>query len=92
MARSGKNLSATVLLIAIMAAVLCSMPTCTRSECHQYSNGWCECNHLSGAYSGPCLGLDDSCNDTCLSESSDNIYGECNRDFQCECFTKCASP
>ncbi|KAG2544113.1 hypothetical protein PVAP13_9NG810100 [Panicum virgatum] len=92
MAPSGKNsLSAAVLLIVIVAAVLCSMPTCTRGECHQYANGWCECRHLSGSYAGPCLGLDHSCNETCLSESSDNIYGMCDKNAQCSCYTKCAS-
>ncbi|OQU84551.1 hypothetical protein SORBI_3004G075550 [Sorghum bicolor] len=91
MVSSGKNLSAAMLLIFLVTAVLFSMPTCTQGECKQYGNGWCECRHLSGTYSGPCFDDDDDCNETCLNEDSTNIYGECDDNYQCSCYTKCSS-
>ncbi|KAG0532131.1 hypothetical protein BDA96_04G082100 [Sorghum bicolor] len=82
MASSGKNLSATLLLIIIVAAVcpLCSM---ARDNCEQK-----ECRHLSGSYQGPCLGfIWETCSDVCQAESTNNAYGDCGCDFKCWCYT-----
>ncbi|KAG0524450.1 hypothetical protein BDA96_07G212500 [Sorghum bicolor] len=48
--------------------------------------------HLSGSYQGICVGLinDNTCNNVCLDESSDNLQGFCNL-LQCWCKGRCTT-
>ncbi|KAF7098256.1 hypothetical protein CFC21_100009 [Triticum aestivum] len=81
MAPSKKNISVIMLLIVIVAAVcpICSMSyTCDTPS---------QCRHLSGNYRGPCFGLTDGCDRTCLNESSDNVWGYCDCNLKCYCYT-----
>ncbi|KAF7098231.1 hypothetical protein CFC21_099985 [Triticum aestivum] len=79
MTPSEKNLSAIVLLIVIMATVcpLCSMVLGCESI---------ECRHQSSNYRGLCFGFTDGCYHTCLAESSDNQWGQCDC-LKCYCYT-----
>lgn len=77
---SRKNLSAPILLIAVMAAAAWMHAA---DACNQ---------HLSGNYKGACWSWfdDDKCANICWDENTDNIHGFC-AFFQCWCETRCAA-
>ncbi|KAF7111162.1 hypothetical protein CFC21_111205 [Triticum aestivum] len=81
MAPSEKNLCAIVLLIVIVATVC---PVCSMAYACNPPSG---CRHLSGNYEGPCFGFTDGCDNTCVDESPDNVWGDCDCDFKCYCYT-----
>ncbi|KAF8687296.1 hypothetical protein HU200_042977 [Digitaria exilis] len=82
MTPSGRNISATLLLVAIVAVCIAFTP----AESALVGGYPCK-NHLSGNYKGVCWSMinDDGCRRTCLNERSDNISGMC-LSFQCWCY------
>ncbi|KAJ1266118.1 hypothetical protein BS78_08G126500 [Paspalum vaginatum] len=79
MAPSPKNLTATALVLLLIAA----------AGAYAEMTFETTCRHLSGRYAGVCLG-DDKCEYVCLHESSDNIGGFCDGfPSKCWCTTRC---
>ncbi|CAL4990631.1 unnamed protein product [Urochloa decumbens] len=76
-----KNLSAAAVAVLLLVILTAEFSQSSLDGCNE---------HLSGSYSGACIGLinDGACYKACISESSDNVDGNCNL-FQCWCYTSC---
>ncbi|KAJ1253963.1 hypothetical protein BS78_04G041800 [Paspalum vaginatum] len=85
MAPSRKNLFAAAGILLLLAIVAAAGETASVEPLDT-------CRHLSGSFQGLCR-FDDYCRLDCMTESSDNIGGECDSNFfsRCWCITNCAT-
>ncbi|CAO2144211.1 unnamed protein product, partial [Urochloa humidicola] len=85
MESSRRNLSATTAVVVLLLIIM-------TSEMEPVGALFGSCSHLSGNYHGWCNNRDNSCTNTCLAESPDNVDGYCGVTLlmsMCYCVTKC---
>ncbi|CAM0149567.1 unnamed protein product [Urochloa decumbens] len=82
---SRKNPSATTAAVVLLLIVMISGPAPVEAL-------FGYCSHFSANYHGWCNNRNNSCTNTCLAESPDNVDGYCGVALwtsACYCVTKC---